>query len=204
MSANSQAEMLNPKASFESLEKKAIEEAKLMLLRGFTAVRDVGGPVFGIKRSIDSGKTLGPRIYPSGAMISQTSGHGDFRMPSDRSRRFGGQITRGELMGIGFIADGRDEVLTATREDLRAGASQIKVMAGGGAASAYDPLDVAQYTLDEMKAAVEAADDWGTYVTVHAYTPKAVGRAIEAGVKCIEHGQLLDEATMKLLNEKGV
>ena len=204
MSANSQAEMLNPKASFESLEKKAIEEAKLMLLRGFTAVRDVGGPVFSIKRSIDSGKTLGPRIYPSGAMISQTSGHGDFRMPSDRSRRFGGQITRGELMGIGFIADGRDEVLTATREDLRAGASQIKVMAGGGAASAYDPLYVAQYTLDEMKAAVEAADDWGTYVTVHAYTPKAVGRAIEAGVKCIEHGQLLDEATMKLLSEKSV
>jgi imidazolonepropionase-like amidohydrolase len=204
MSANSQAEMLNPKASFESLEKKAIEEAKLMLLRGFTAARDVGGAVFGVKRSIDSGKTQGPRIYPSGAMISQTSGHGDFRMPSDRSRRFGGQITRGELMGIGFIADGRDEVLTATRENLRAGASQIKVMAGGGAASAYDPLDVAQYTLDEMKAAVEAADDWGTYVTVHAYTPKAVGRAIEAGVKCIEHGQLLDEATMKLLSEKGV
>ncbi len=204
MSANSQAALLNPKASFESLEKKASEEAKLMLLRGFTAARDVGGPVFGIKRSIDSGKTLGPRIYPSGAMISQTSGHGDFRMPSDRSRRFGGQITRGELMGIGFIADGRDEVLTATREDLRAGASQIKVMAGGGAASAYDPLDVAQYTLDEMKAAVEAADDWGTYVTVHAYTPKAVGRAIEAGVKCIEHGQLLDEATMKLLGEKGI
>lgn len=204
MSANSQAEMLNPKASFESLEKKAIEEAKLMLLRGFTAARDVGGPVFGVKRSIDSGKTQGPRIYPSGAMISQTSGHGDFRMPSDRSRRFGGQITRGELMGIGFIADGRDEVLTATRENLRAGASQIKVMAGGGAASAYDPLDVAQYTLDEMKAAVEAADDWGTYVTVHAYTPKAVGRAIEAGVKCIEHGQLLDETTMKLLGEKGI
>ena len=204
MSANSQAEMLNPKASFESLEKKAIEEAKLMLLRGFTAARDVGGPVFGVKRSIDSGKTQGPRIYPSGAMISQTSGHGDFRMPSDRSRRFGGQITRGELMGIGFIADGRDEVLTATRENLRAGASQIKVMAGGGAASAYDPLDVAQYTLDEMKAAVEAADDWGTYVTVHAYTPKAVGRAIEAGVKCIEHGQLLDETTMKLLSEKGI
>jgi len=204
MSANSQAEMLNPKASFESLEKKAIEEAKLMLLRGFTAARDVGGPVFGVKRSIDSGKTQGPRIYPSGAMISQTSGHGDFRMPSDRSRRFGGQITRGELMGIGFIADGRDEVLTATRENLRAGASQIKVMAGGGAASAYDPLDVAQYTLDEMKAAVEAADDWGTYVTVHAYTPKAEGRAIEAGVKCIEHGQLLDETTMKLLGEKGI
>jgi imidazolonepropionase-like amidohydrolase len=94
--------------------------------------------------------------------------------------------------------------LTATREDLRAGASQIKLMAGGGAASAYDPLDVSQYTLDELKAAVEAADDWNTYVTVHAYTPRAVKRAVEAGVKCIEHGQLLDEATMQLLAGKGV
>jgi imidazolonepropionase-like amidohydrolase len=204
MSASSQAEMLDPKATFASLEAKAAEEARRMLLRGFTAARDVGGPVFGIKRAIDQGKNIGPRIYPSGAMISQTSGHGDFRMPEDRSRRFGGQMTAGELMGIGFIADGRDEVLTATREDLRAGASQIKVMAGGGAASAYDPLDVSQYTLDELKAAVEAADDWNTYVTVHAYTPRAVRRAVEAGVKCIEHGQLLDEATMKLLAEKGI
>jgi len=81
-----------------------------MLLRGFTAARDMGGPVFGIKRAIDQGKAIGPRIYPSGAMISQTSGHGDFRRPQDRSRRFGGEMTRGELMGFGFIADGRDEV----------------------------------------------------------------------------------------------
>jgi imidazolonepropionase-like amidohydrolase len=204
MSASSQAEMMDPQATFGALEAKAIEEARLMLLRGFTAARDMGGPVFGIKRAIDQGTSIGPRIYPSGAMISQTSGHGDFRMPEDRSRRFGGQMTAGELMGIGFIADGRDEVLTATRENLRAGASQIKVMAGGGAASAYDPLDVSQYTLDELKAAVEAADDWNTYVTVHAYTPKAVRRAVEAGVKCIEHGQLLDEATMQLLAAKDI
>jgi imidazolonepropionase-like amidohydrolase len=204
MSASSQQELLDPKVTFESLEARAAEEAKQMLLRGFTAARDVGGPVFGIKKSIDQGKTPGPRIYPSGGLISQTSGHGDFRMPTDRSRRFGGEITRGELMGVGFIADGRDEVLTATRENLRAGATQIKVMAGGGAASTFDPLDVAQYTLDEMKAAVEAADDWGTYVTVHAYTPKAVRRAVEAGVKCIDHGQLLDEPTVKLLAEKEI
>jgi imidazolonepropionase-like amidohydrolase len=203
MAGSSEAEMMNPKATLESLEAKALEEARLMLLRGFTSVRDLGGPVFGVKRAIDKGAP-GPRIYPSGGMVSQTSGHGDFRMPNDRAHRFGGEITRGELLGIGFIADGRDEVLTATRENLRAGATQIKVMAGGGAASAYDPLDVAQYTLDEMKAAVEAADDWGTYVAVHAYTPKAVRRAIEAGVKCIEHGQLLDEPTMKLLGEKGI
>ena len=204
MSASSQAQLMDPKVSFATLEARATEEARLMLLRGFTAARDMRGPVFGIKRMIDMGKVPGPRIYPSGAMISQTSGHGDFRMPKDRAHRFGGEITRGELLGIGFIADGRDEVLAATREDLRAGATQIKVMAGGGAASAYDPLDVAQYTLDELKAAVEAADDWGTYVTVHAYTPKALRRAIEAGVKCIEHGQLLDEPTVQLLGEKGI
>ena len=204
MAGSSEKEMMAPNATFEGLEATAAEQARLMLLRGFTTVRDVGGPVFGVKRMIDAGKTLGPRIYPSGAMISQTSGHGDFRMPKDRSRRFGGTVTAGELMGIGFIADGRDEVLTATRENLRAGATQIKVMAGGGAASVYDPLDVTQYTLDEIKAAVDAADDWGTYVTVHAYTPKAVRRAVEAGVKCIEHGQLLDEPTMKLLGKEGI
>jgi imidazolonepropionase-like amidohydrolase len=204
MAGSSQAQMLDPNTTFEALEAIAVGEARKMLMRGYTSVRDVGGPVFGVKRMIDQGKAIGPRIYPSGALISQTSGHGDFRMPNDRAHRFGGAFTKGELLGAGFIADGRDEVLTATRENLRAGASQIKVMAGGGAASAYDPLDVAQYTLDELKAAVEAADDWNTYVTVHAYTPKAVRRAIEAGVKCIEHGQLLDEETIKFVAEKGV
>jgi imidazolonepropionase-like amidohydrolase len=204
MTGSSEKDLINPNVSFEALNAKATEEAKQMLLRGFTTVRDMGGPVFELKKAIDQEKTPGPRIYPSGAMISQTSGHGDSRLPNERSRRFGGTVSRGELMGVNFIADGRDEVLTATRENLRSGVSQIKVMAGGGAASAYDPLDVTQYTLDEMTAAVQAASDWGTYVTVHAYTPKAVQRAIEAGVKCIEHGQLLDEATMKLLAEKGI
>jgi len=204
MSGSTERDLIDPGVSIDTLQARAAEVAKQMLLRGFTTARDVGGPVFDLKRSIDQGKTVGPRIYPSGAMISQTSGHGDSRLPSERSRRFGGTVSRGELMGANFIADGRDEVLTATRENLRAGASQIKVMAGGGAASVYDPLDVTQYTLDEMKAAVEAAEDWGTYVMVHAYTPRAVRRAIEAGVKCIEHGQLLDEPTMQLLAEKGV
>ena len=203
-SASSQPDLLDPKMGIDVLQARATEEAKQMLLRGFTAVRDLGGPMLEAGPAIDRGELPGPRIYPSGAMISQTSGHGDFRYPHERARRFGGELSRGELLGGAFIADGRDEVLTATRENLRAGATQIKVMAGGGAASAYDPLDVAQYTLDEMKAAVEAADDWGTYVAVHAYTPKAVRRAVEAGVKCIDHGQLLDEETVKLLGDKGV
>jgi imidazolonepropionase-like amidohydrolase len=204
MSASSQADLLDPKVTPKLLQERATAEAGRMLLRGFTSVRDLGGPMLVDRPAMDRGSLPGPRIYPSGAMISQTSGHGDSRLPHERSRRFFGEVSRGEQLGANFIADGRDEVLTATRENLRAGASQIKVMAGGGAASAYDPLDVTQYTLDEMKAAVEAASDWGTYVTVHAYTPKAVRRAVEAGVKCVEHGQLLDQQTMQLLGQKGI
>jgi imidazolonepropionase-like amidohydrolase len=204
LSVVAQTEIADPALTAEVVEARGAAEAERMLLRGFTAVRDLGGPVFGIKAGIDKGKYIGPRIWPSGAMISQTSGHGDSRMPQERSRRFFGQVSRGEDLGVNFIADGRADVLAATRENLRYGASQIKVHAGGGAATAYDPLDVSQYTLDEIKAAVEAADDWNTYVTVHAYTARSVRRAVEAGVKCIEHGQLLDEATIKLLGDKGV
>ncbi|GAB3740135.1 amidohydrolase family protein [Silanimonas algicola] len=197
-------QLMSPDLTPSLAEQAAAEQAEQMLLRGFTSVRDVGGPVFGLKAGIDAGRYRGPRIWPSGPAISQTSGHGDMRLPNEPSRRFTGQLSRFEKLGAGFIADGRDEVLTATRENLRMGASHIKLMAGGGTSSSYDPLDVTQYTLDEMRAAVEAAEDWNTYVTVHAYHPRAVRRAIEAGVKCIEHGQLLDEATLKLIAEKGV
>jgi imidazolonepropionase-like amidohydrolase len=179
-------------------------EGEKMLLRGFTSVRDMGGPIFTIKKEIDKGLLAGPRLFPSGAMVSQTSGHGDTRMPHEKSKHYGGEVSKGELMGINFIADGVPEVLNAVRENLRSGATQIKVHAGGGAATLYDPLDVTQYTFDELKAAVDAAEDWGTYVTVHAYTSRAVKRAIDAGVKCIEHGQLLDEATLELMAKKGI
>jgi imidazolonepropionase-like amidohydrolase len=194
----------DPKTTAEDIGVAAAKSAKAMLLRGFTAVRDMGGPIFPLKRAIDGGKAEGPRIWPSGAVISQTSGHGDFRTPEERSRRFFGKPSRAEEEGATFIADGRDEVLTAARENLRKGASQIKIMGGGGTSSEYDPIDVTQYTLDEMKAAVDAASDWNTYVAVHAYTPRAVRRAIAAGVRCIEHGQLLDEATIKEIARKGV
>lgn len=197
-------DMMLPDLSESFILEKAGASAHKTLLRGFTSVRDAGGPIFPLKAAIDGGKLSGPRIWPSGATISQTAGHGDFRTPAERSRRFFGEPSRAEKYGATFIADGRDEVLTAVRENLRFGASQIKLMAGGGTSSAYDPIDVTQYTLDEMKAAVEAAEDWGTYVTVHAYTPRAVQRAIAAGVKCIEHGQLLDEPTLKLIAEKKI
>ena len=198
------AQMMSPDMSEEMLMNKVGEASHKMLMRGFTSVRDAGGPIFPLKLAIDKGKVAGPRIWPSGATISQTAGHGDFRTPDERSRRFFGKASRAEELGATFIADGRDEVLTATRENLRFGASQIKLMAGGGTSSAYDPIDVTQYTFDEMKAAVDAAEDWGTYVMVHAYTPRAVQRAVEAGVKSIEHGQMLDEETLKILAKKGV
>lgn len=200
----SMQELMDPELTPQVAALKAASGATEMLMRGFTSVRDVGGPIFELKQAIDGGQVSGPRIWPSGATISQTAGHGDFRLPTERSRRFFGQASRAEMMGATFIADGRDEVLTAVRENLRFGASQIKLMAGGGTTSAYDPIDVTQYTLDEMRAAVEAAEDWGTYVAVHAYTPRAVKRAIEAGVKVIEHGQLLDEETLQMMVENDV
>jgi len=200
----SPAQMLEPDMGLEKVMQLSAGQARAMLLRGFTAVRDVGGPSFELKRLIDSGRVMGPRIWPSGPMISQTSGHADLRLPDEPSRRFTGKIPRAEQVWASVIADGRAEVLTAVRENLRFGASQIKIAAGGGTSSEYDPLDVTQYTLDEMKAAVDAASDWNTYVTVHAYHPKSVRRAIEAGVKVIEHGNLLDEDTLKLMAEKGV
>ena len=196
-------EMMSKDFNFNEAMAKVGKSAEETLLRGFTSIRDAGGPIFPIKSAIDKKQIKGPRVWPSGAVISQTSGHGDFRTPDEKSRRFFGKPSRAEEFGATFIADGKDEVLTATRENLRFGASQIKLMAGGGTSSAYDPIDVTQYTLEEMKAAVDAAEDWGTYVMVHAYTPRAIKRAMEAGVKCIEHGQLLDEETLKLMAANG-
>jgi imidazolonepropionase-like amidohydrolase len=180
------------------------DEATDTLMRGFTTVRDVGGPVFGLKRAIDAGIVKGPRIYPSGAMITITSGHGDLRQFSDLPRTIGGMLTRMEQVGGSIVADSPDEVRVRVREQLMQGASQIKLTAGGGVSSPHSPLDVATFTEAELRAAVEATDNWGTYVAAHAFTPAAIRRAIAAGVKCIEHGFLMDEATAGLIAEKGV
>ncbi|MDC9017541.1 metal-dependent hydrolase family protein [Mycobacterium marinum] len=183
---------------------RAVVSARETLLRGFTTVRDLGGPVFGVKHAIDEGSIPGPRIYPAGGFISQSGGHGDFRLPNEVPRGVCGHLSYTEIIGAAVIADGEAEVLRGAREMLRRGASQLKLMAGGGVTSAYDPLDVAQFTETEMRAAVEAAENWGTYVTVHAYTPRAIRAAIAAGVRCVEHGQLIDEPTAALLAEKDI
>ena len=182
----------------------AAEMARRTLMQGFTTVRDMGGPSFGLKRAIDQGLVAGPRIFPSGAMISQTGGHGDFRLPYEVPRPMGAPLSHSEQLGVSMLADGPDAVRIRTREQLMLGASQVKLMAGGGVSSIYDPLDVTQYTVEEIRAAVEAAENWGTYVTVHAYTARAIRMAVEAGVKCIEHGQLADEETVRLMARRGV
>ena len=181
----------------------AVKAANDTLMRGFTTIRDMGGPCYGLKRGIDAGLVPGPRIWPSGAFISQTGGHGDFRLPTDLPAA-PDDYTYSERSGGSAIADDPGTVRKRAREQLALGASQIKIMAGGGVSSPYDPLDVTQFTLEEMQAGVGAAENWGTYVTVHAYTPKAVKQSIDAGVRCIEHGNLLDDATVSLLAEKGV
>ena len=197
-------QMLLMTASSDYLLLLAARQSETTLMQGFTTVRDLGGPVFGLKRAIDEGVMVGPRIYPSGAMISQTSGHGDFRFDFEVPRTLGGPLSHSEVEGIAAIADSPDEVRLRAREQLRQGASQIKVMAGGGVNSANNPIQSVQFTEPEIRAAVEAAENWGTYVTVHAYTPRAIRQAIAAGVKCIDHGQLIDEATVKLMADKGI
>lgn len=201
-SSLSQIALLTGNLGFVNLV--AGKNAESLLMKGFTSIRDLGGPVFGLKQAIDAGVVAGPRIWPSGAFISQTGGHGDFRLPNDVPSDQTRGISYAERINAAAIADSPDAVRLRAREQLMLGASQIKLMAGGGVSSLYDPLDVTQYTEAEIHAAVEAAENWGTYVTVHAYTPRAIQQAIRAGVKCIDHGQLIDEETVKMMVENEV
>jgi len=182
----------------------AAAEAERTLMRGFTTIRDAGGPAFALKNAIDEGVIKGPRIYPSGAMITQTSGHGDFRFIHELPRGSWATTSYVERAGVAMIADGQAEVLRRVREQLMQGASQIKMLAGGGVASLYDPLNSVQYTEEELHAAVQAANDYDTYVMTHVYMSKGIQRAIRSGVQCIEHGQLADEETVKMMRDEGV
>jgi imidazolonepropionase-like amidohydrolase len=181
----------------------AAAESRNTLMRGFTTVRDVGGSVFALKTAIDNGHVPGPRIFPSGAMITVTSGHGDFRESTDLPRTIGQPGSRHDVANDSAIADTPDEVRVRVREQLMRGASQIKLTAGGGVSSPHSPLDVVTFSEEELRAAVGAARDWGTYVTVHAYTPEAIQRSIRAGVLCIEHASLMDDATARRMRDTG-
>jgi len=183
----------------------ATKASKTMLDSGFTTIRDMSGNTFSLKQAIDQGVVAGPRIYPSGAMISQTAGHSDHRTAANNSRLLDPTSrSHFEELGMTMVADGRPEVLQAARENLRRGATQIKIAVGGGISSYGDPLDVTQYTDDEVRAAVESAEDWGTYVAAHVYNSKGIRRAITNGVKSIEHANLVDEETLLLMQENDI
>jgi imidazolonepropionase-like amidohydrolase len=175
------------------------------LMRGVTTVRDPGGDSLGLKRAIDEGLVPGPRIESAGPIVGPTNGHGDNRLPYAGHPRFDWTgMTFDRRANFSYMADGPAEVLGATREVLRQGASFIKIMAGGGVGSELDPIDSKQMTPEEMRAAVQAASDWNTYVGAHAYNTESVRRCIDAGVKVIEHGQQIDEATMKYAVDHGI
>ena len=177
--------------------------ARHYLDSGFTTIRDAGGTHPDFARAIEAGVIYGPRLFPSGAVISQTAGHGDFRAPHDPHPTLVGGTPYLES-GSSILADGVDQTLMAARENLKAGATQIKIMGGGGVMSEFDPIHSLQPSPDEIRAAVQAASDWGTYVLAHAYTSAAIERLVVNGVKCIEHGLLIDDKTAKLVADKGV
>ena len=176
--------------------------ARDFLVDGFTSVRDAGGNTFGLKKSIDSGLIPGPRIFPSGAFLSQTSGHGDFRTPAEPHPSTG-HIDAGHRLSMGIVADGKAEVYRAVRENLRKGATQIKMMGSGGAGSDFDPIDSLQFQPEEQIAAVAAAKDWGTYITAHLLDDRAIDRALDSGVMCVDHGLMIREGSMKKLVKNG-
>jgi imidazolonepropionase-like amidohydrolase len=182
----------------------ASAEAERTLMRGFTTIRDLGGPSFALKQAIDDGLVPGPRIYPCGAMITTTGGHGDLRPLSDLPRSPGGPVSFVDKTGAANIADSADEVRLRAREQLLQGASQIKLVGGGGVSSPRTTLDMLTFGEPELRAGVEAAADRNTYAAVHAYPPAAVQRAIASGAQCIEHAHLMDEATAKMMADKDI
>lgn len=190
-------------ASHSQVVAATLARARGTLDRGFTTVRDMAGDTAGIRKVIDANPQLGPRIYPSQSAISQTAGHGDFGIVDEPPVSLGGNYSRAEQLGLVRVADGEQQVLAAVREQLKRGAAQIKLMVGGGVASLYDPLYTLQFTPAEIRAAVAAAQDYGTYVAAHVYTVAGIERAIEAGVTSIEHGHLADEPTVAMLAERG-
>ena len=191
--------------TWEEIAAGAVAAAEEYLMMGFTTVRDMGGMADGIKRTIDKGLLQGPRIYPAGAYISQTSGHADTRLRSQPNAQATGiQYSNLERLNITRIADGIPAILTAVRDNFANGAAYIKIHASGGVASERDPLHTVQYTKAELEAANEAIQHWDTYWTVHAYSSEAVNHALDAGAKCIDHAQLVDDKTIKRIAREGI
>jgi len=186
-------------STWEEIGSIATYAAREWFMSGFTTVRDMGGLSTGLRKIIDRGLLVGPRIYVCGAFISQTAGHADFRLESQSKP----EEVNGIRLGIYRLADGADAVTAAARANFAGGADYIKLMVAGGIASEKDPLFSLQYTPEEISAAVEAAKAWDTYVAVHVYLADHIRRALNLGVMCIDHGHLIDEPTIAALKEKG-
>jgi len=190
-------------SSAQYLDAIATWEANELLMRGVTTVRDAGGNTAGLKMATDQGYVNGPRIYPSQAVLTQYSGHTDFRNPNFLPKEWGGPISPVEQMGLGLLVNGRDQMLQAVRDNLYKGATQIKLAVSGGVSSYSDPLYANEFLPEEIEAAVLAAEDYGTYVMVHVHNAEAIKRALNAGVKSIEHAMLADEEAIKMIADKG-
>lgn len=175
--------------------------AEATLMRGFTSVRDVGGNPFATKKMIDAGELIGPRILPSGPPIGQTGGHFDYRPYQSVPTNPGDSQWYWYATGLMAMADGVPDVIKRSREVMRMGATQLKISGGGGVSSVYDPLDVSQYTFEELKAFVEVAETYNTYVASHLFSDAAVQTAIKAGIKSVEHGFLMSRETMEMMKE---
>ncbi|MGI9233799.1 MAG: amidohydrolase family protein, partial [Woeseiaceae bacterium] len=188
---------------WDEIGAKMAVRAEQTLMRGFTSVRDLGGPVMGLKVAVDDGTVVGPRIFPSGAMISQTSGHGDFRKPRDPHPFLEGGSSQMQELGYYRIVDGPDQVMAAVRENLRNGATQVKLMGSGGVGSEFDPIDSVQFRPEEIRAATDALADWGTYAGSHLHNDAAIRRALENGVMSIDHASQMTDESMRLLKKNG-
>jgi len=180
---------------------RALPIMEAMLSRGFTSVRDAGGADWALMQAVETGLVPGPRIFPSGKALSQTGGHGDFRPRGDLLEPCSCCFRTG---AIARVVDGVDAVRLAVREEIQKGATQIKIMASGGVASPVDPISNTQYSEEEIRAIVGEAEAANTYVMAHAYTARAIARAVRCGVRTIEHGNLVDEAAAQLMHEHGV
>jgi imidazolonepropionase-like amidohydrolase len=180
---------------------RAASLVRAMIDRGFTTVRDTGGADWGLRDGIAQGYLPGPRMFIAGRALGPTGGHSDMRRRTDAGKA--GCRCCNAMSFCLEVVDGPDAVRAAVREQLRQGADQIKIMVSGGVASPYDPLDSRQFSLAEIAAAVEEASAFGRYTQAHAYTPEAITRAISQGVRTVEHGNLIDEPSAKLMKERG-
>ena len=202
MNGNSIADIENNR-TWEDLAIRATVNAENALMSGFTSWRDAGGMAAGLQRAIDEGLVVGPRIYPSGAFIGPSGSHADFRSLTTPNETLYGPETNVGKLGMSLTADGVDAIKAAARQNFMQGATQIKIMSSGGVVSQFDPWQLDAYSPEEIRAAVEVAEAYHSYVMSHAYSKKSIMRCLENGVKTIEHGFMFDEDIAMKMEEVG-